>query len=561
MQDCLHAVNGGLSGRTVIIGRVTVLRDQVEIYADCRSHHHGLRGCRPPFHADTSVRIVRGRGILNAEGVLAVIDPRALIGVITRSPIWTGRIGRPCALVGGFIAFADRARRVVEPGASDIGSRRTLMFSIARFVAIAKEPVGARGRAGHVGGALHARVKLLAAAAAAYTRNAKTGRANIGLARISADARLAGIGSTHATSTAVDIGIAGESSAGASIARFPAARVCRANIPVIQTPETSFGTSRRRARSTRAASGVASLWTVTEHIIIAELLRVGNVTACVEDATIGGAEFSVIAVRVRQTLDAGVVALVAKAVGPRTCAAGRAGPTGTIACHGAGLSRIPATATHSALCGSQAGCTRHESATARLARYVRWIRARVRSCGTSFLSIAIKVVVTIAVVFALNAQAGKGLAAESPARAIDGRTILTNSATTGFLSIAEQTIVAVLIGSAFDAGSCRRVAGKVRSCRAMRVARAFNARVQRFAALRCRWLATYRVDGASLKGFVTKIITVAIKVVAIGRQTRTARTVSIDGTNLPHARATSANPLAATSRITVVVMALAEDIA
>lgn len=94
----------------------------------------------------------------------------------------------------------------------------------------------------------------------------------------------------------------------------------------------------------------------------------------------------------------------------------------------------------------------------------------------------------------------------------------------------------------------------------MRIVDAFDARIERFIALRGGWLATYRVHIAGLGGLVAEIDAVTKQTISIWRQTGAARAIGIHGTILPNARPSRAYPLATARNVAVVVSTLAEKI-
>ncbi len=293
------------------------------------------------------------------------------------------------------------------------------------------------------------------------------------------------------------------------------------------------------------------------------MLGIRDVAARVKDAAIGRAEFSVVAMRVGQTLHAIIVGFATEAVGAGTSAAGGTGAAGTVTRHRARLPGISTEATHATLRRSQTRGSGDQPAIAGFADDIRSIDAVVRRGVAGFHAGAIGVVVAIAVEFALYAKTLERLATKLAGGAAHISRIHAQSGAliACFLPVAVEAVVAVQVGRALDASACGRIASKTRRYRAMRVARALHAGIERFIALGGWRLAAYRVDGAGLSGLVAEINPVAKQVVAVGCQAGAYWAVCIACTNLPNECSTRANPLPAAPRVAVLVLTLPENIA
>ena len=195
---------------------------------------------------------------------------------------------------------------------------------------------------------MDAGVKLLAAPSAAQARDAKSPDAFPALTHFAGRARNSRVRTPDALSRTIRINIAGNDRA--QIAGLAAGGVVRTGLSSEGAAETGFSTRWRRAGSTGAGRAIARFGAVAKHIVITKLQWIGGAAATVEYTAVRGAEFSIVAMRMGQTLNAGIIVLATKTVGPGACTACGTRAAGTIPRYGARLTVVVAAVANAALC-------------------------------------------------------------------------------------------------------------------------------------------------------------------------------------------------------------------
>ena len=175
------------------------------------------------------------------------------------------------------------------------------------------------------------------------------------------------------------------------------------------------------------------------------MLRIGNVAAGVENTAVSGAELVVVAMRIGQALDTRIVGFVAKTVRACACTTGRTRSARAVARASTGLTGVVPTAAHAALGRRKTRLPRDQSTAAGSADDVGRVVAVVRGRIAGLDAVAVLPIVAIAVILTLHAKTGKRLAAKCTRRAVDRSPRLTEAVTACLLTVAEQTVVAVLI--------------------------------------------------------------------------------------------------------------------
>lgn len=204
---------------------------------------------------------------------------------------------------------------------------------------------------------------------------------------------------------------------------------------MVEALKTSFAATGGRAGHAAGVAWVALFRAVAEQRIIAKHSGIGRIGAIVEDASVGGAHQSIVALLIGETADASVGGLVAMRLG-----------------------------------GVQDGTINRCSGLAGIV-------------DAGLLAVAVQAVAALHVVFALDA-AIQGLTTELDQVALDRSPVFAEpgGGVAGFLTIAEQAVLAVKVVEALNAFAGGGVAAQLRGGGAVAVLKAFGAVIEGFVA-------------------------------------------------------------------------------